>query len=73
MKACLFWLELLVLPNEIFAAPLSQNLPLHPKLQFSNKIYFPVFTNHGSYGTVPREVFEKRVQLLQTAEAHPDR
>merc|ERR1712038_1683741 len=32
-----------------------------------------VFTNHGSYGTVPREVFEKRVQLLQTAEAHPDR
>jgi len=32
-----------------------------------------VFTNHGSYGAVPREVMEKRVQLLNTAEAHPDR
>jgi len=32
-----------------------------------------VFTNHGSYGAVPREVMEKRVQLLHTAEAHPDR
>jgi len=33
----------------------------------------PAFTNHGSYGTVPREVMEERVRLLHEAEAHPDR
>jgi len=33
----------------------------------------PAFTNHGSYGTVPREVMEERVRLLHQAEAHPDR
>ena len=32
-----------------------------------------MFTNHGSYGTVPREVMEKRVELLHKMEAHPDR
>ena len=31
------------------------------------------FTNHGSYGTVPGEVFSERVRLLTVAEAHPDR
>ena len=32
-----------------------------------------MFTNHGSYGTVPREVMERRVELLHKMEAHPDR
>ena len=30
------------------------------------------FTNHGSYGTVPRPVFDAQVDMLRTAEAHPD-
>ena len=54
---------------------------VRPKLFFSNELFsqliheneFAVFTNHGSYGALPREVMEKRVQLLHTAEAHPDR
>lgn len=31
------------------------------------------FTNHGSYGTVPRRVMEERFRLLQLIESHPDR
>lgn len=31
------------------------------------------FTNHGSYGTVPREVMDERIRLLNLAESHPDR
>ena len=30
------------------------------------------FTNHGSYGTVPRPVFEAHVTLLRRVETHPD-
>lgn len=31
------------------------------------------FTNHGSYGTVPRQVLEERIRLLSQMEAHPDK
>lgn len=30
------------------------------------------FTNHGSYGTVPREVMEERFRLLRLMDSHPD-
>ncbi|ELU05271.1 hypothetical protein CAPTEDRAFT_225673 [Capitella teleta] len=30
------------------------------------------FLNHGSYGSVPNEVFEKRISLLEEVESHPD-
>lgn len=30
------------------------------------------FTNHGSFGTVPRPVFDAQVALLRQAERHPD-
>jgi len=31
------------------------------------------FTNHGSYGTVPKEVMEERFRLLKMQDAHPDK
>ena len=31
------------------------------------------FTNHGSYGTVPRKVMQERFRLLEMIERHPDR
>ena len=31
------------------------------------------YANHGSYGTVPRQVMEERFRLLRLIEAHPDR
>merc|ERR1712062_314239 len=31
------------------------------------------FTNHGSYGTVPKEVMEERFRLLNLMDCHPDR
>jgi len=31
------------------------------------------FTNHGSFGTVPRKVMKERFRLLELIEAHPDR
>eukprot|EP00092_Neocalanus_flemingeri_P028528 GFUD01030980.1.p1 GENE.GFUD01030980.1~~GFUD01030980.1.p1 ORF type:complete len:400 (+),score=104.55 GFUD01030980.1:98-1297(+) len=31
------------------------------------------FTNHGSYGTVPRQVMEERFSLLRMMDSHPDK
>ena len=31
------------------------------------------FTNHGSYGTVPKKVMRERFRLLEKFESHPDR
>ena len=31
------------------------------------------FTNHGSYGTVPKQVMRERFRLLEKFESHPDR
>merc|ERR1711962_1564943 len=52
--------------KKLFGAPIRSEFALDTKKD-------TVFCNHGSYGATPKRVLQKRNELLDECENHPDK